>query len=308
MKMLKTINIIISCLLVIMVTALSSNLVVYAVEATEEKESVSVSFNSVVEIESYSIDGGYIEAGKETNITLTLHNTNRTSDVHNLVVVSRSNSGMIYPKYGDDNQFYVGDLKAGSKTTIAIPILVSADFSGDYVDFICDLVYVCGGQRCTNSASMILIGKSYDVIAVNSLEVSAHAAKNSQSLLSIGYSNKGSDNIIDAKLVIEGNVSESTREIELGAIAAGKAYNKDFNVIFTESGDQTISVMLSYTDLSGEAVQTGLGTFRVNVTEENVSTIIEKAPNPILVWVGRGIAAVSLFLAVIAVIVYIKKR
>ncbi len=304
--MLKRLNSIISCLLVVVVTALCANFVVYAVEPTEEQGIIS--FNSVVEIESYSIEGGYIEAGKESNISLTLHNANRTSDVHNLVIVSRSNSGKIYPQYGDDNQLFVGDLNAGGRTTINIPIIVSTNFSGDYVDFTCDLVYVCGGQRCTNSSTMILIGQSYDVVAVNSIEVSAHAVKNNQSLLSMGYSNKGSDNIIDAKLVVEGNVSESTREIDLGAIAAGKTYSKDFNVIFTESGDQTISVVLKYTDLGGEPVQKELGTFRVNVTEDYASTVIEKAPNPYLVWGGRGIFVAAELLALIAIIIYIKKR
>ena len=303
MRTLGIINTLVSCLLVLAISILVTGVTVYAVEPAEENP-----YNSVVEIESYSIDGGYIEAGKESNISLTVHNANKNAAANNLIVVVKSNSGMIFPKYGDDNQFYVGNLKAGSSTTIDIPIVVASTFAGDYVDFTCDLVYVSGGQRITNSSTMILPGQSYEAIAVNSLEVSAHAVKNNQSLLSIGYNNNGTDNIIDAVLVVDGNVSESTREIDLGAIAAGKAYNKDFNIIFTESGEQTVSVSLKYTDANGEQIQSDLGTFRVTVSEENVSTIIEKAPNTFLVWLGRGISVIALLLAVVVTFLFVKRR
>jgi hypothetical protein len=303
MKILNRINILISSLLVLVAGILVIGFTVYAVEPAEENP-----YNSVVEIESYSIDGGYIEAGKESNISLTVHNANKSAAANNLIVVVKSNSGMIFPKYGDDNQFYVGNLKAGNSTTVSIPIVVASSFAGDYVDFTCDLIYVSGGQRITNTSTMILPGQSYEAIAVNSLEVSAHAVKNNQSLLSIGYNNNGTDNIIDAVLVVDGNVSESTREIDLGAIAAGKAYNKDFNIIFTESGDQTVSVMLKYTDANGEQVQSDLGAFRVTVSEENASTIIEKAPNPYLLWIGRGISVVALLLAAVVTFLFVKKH
>ncbi len=266
------------------------------------------SSNSVVEVEGYTVEGGYIEAGKEANVVLTLRNTNRDVNVADLVVTVSSNSGMVYPKYGDDNQFFVGELEAGKNTTVTIPIVVASSFVSDYVDFNCTMNYVMGGMKISNSSTMILPGLSNEAISVNSLEVSAHAVKNNQSLLSISYSNKGDDNINDAVIVVDGNVSESTKEIDLGAVAAGKTYNKDYNVIYTESGEQTISVMLKYTDVNGEQVQLDLGTFRVTVAEENASTIIEKEQNPYLVWIGRGISAVAFIIAVIISFMYVKKH
>ena len=303
MKIMRRIYSIVSCLLTFGGLVIGTGFTSLAIEAD-----VDASYNSVVEVEGYVIEEGYIEAGKEANVVLTLRNTNRDANAVNIVVTVSSNSGMVYPKYGDDNQFYVGDLEAGKNTTVTIPIVVASSFVSDYVDFNCTMNYVMNGMKITNSSTMVLPGLSNVAISVNSLEVSAHAVKNSQSLLSINYSNKGADNINDAVIVVDGNVSETTKEIDLGTVAAGKAYNKDCNVIYTESGKQTITVMLKYTDVNGEQVQSDLGTFRVTVAEENTSTIIEKENNPYLVWIGRGIAAVALLIAIVVFVMYARKH
>ncbi len=303
MKIKEKIISIVSCLLVIGFVFISTSLRTYAIEIGEDN-----SFNSIVVVESYTVEAGYIEAGKEANVSLTIRNANRNTEAGNLVVTVSSNSGMVYPKYGDDNQFYVGNLGAGKTATVTIPIVVASTFVGDYVDFNCNLTYVIGNKKITNSSTMILPGLSSEVIAVNTLEVSAHAVKNNQSLLSISYSNKGADNINDAVVVVDGNVSESTKEIDLGTVVAGKAYNKDCNIIYTESGEQTVTVTLKYTDVDGEQVQSDLGTFRVTVAEENASTIIEKEKNPYLVWMGRGISAVALIMAAVVSFLYVKKH
>ncbi|MBE5825477.1 MAG: hypothetical protein E7307_02460 [Butyrivibrio sp.] len=302
MKALKNIKSVAVSLLVI-ILMLATNLTAYAIENESE-----LSFNSVVEVESYSIEEGFIEAGKEATVKLTLRNANRNSAANNVVVAVSSDSGMVFPKYGNDNQFFVGTMTANSTTTITVPIVVNSEFVGDYVDFKCDIFYVSNGKQITNSSTMILPAQTDEVIEVSSLEVSAHAVINNKSLLSISYTNKGTDNINDAVIVVDGNVSESTHEIDLGSIVAGKAYNKDCNIIYTETGEQTISVMLKYTDVDGEQVQSDLGTFRVTVGNENTSTIIEKAKNPYLVWIGRGISAIALMAAAIVAFMYVRKR
>ena len=82
-----------------------SNDIVYATES----DLGNLGGNSVVEVEGFVIDGGYLEAGKQNTVTLTLQNTNRYTVASNLVVAISSNSGMIYPAYGDDNHFYVAE-------------------------------------------------------------------------------------------------------------------------------------------------------------------------------------------------------
>ncbi len=65
---------IVSCLLVIGFVFISTSLRAYAVEISDD-----TSFNSIVEVDSYTVEEGYIEAGKEANVSLTIRNANRNA-------------------------------------------------------------------------------------------------------------------------------------------------------------------------------------------------------------------------------------
>jgi hypothetical protein len=276
--------------------------------AAAEGEQKELSFNSVVEIEDYQVDEGYIAAGKNANVTLTIHNSNRVSAANSLVVQFTSQSGMIYPAYGSDNQVFVGTLQAGESTTVSFPIIVSSEFTADYADFTCNLIYESGGVKINNSATMILPSDNVSDVVVRNVDVSAHAIKNGKSLLSINYGSNSSDNISDAELVIEGNVSDATKSIKLDTIQAGKYYTKDCNIVFVQTGEQTISITLRYTSSDGEQIEQNLGTYDVTVSEESYSDITGGNGNYALTWIGRLIALAALVTAAIVVSMYIGRR
>ncbi len=278
-----------------------------SVHATEENTK-DLSYNSVVEVESYNIDEGYIEAGKNTNLTLTLHNSNKFTEANSLVVLFSSGSGMVYPAYGNDNQIYIGTLQAGESTTVSIPITVNSGFDEELADISCDLIYESGGNKITNRVSMILPSEKVNEVVVRSVEVSAHAIKNGKSLLSIVYGNNSNKNISDAEILIEGNVSDATKNIKLESLIAGKEYTKDFNIAFTEAGEQSITISLKYTSSDDELIKLDLGTYNVNVDEENAPKVIEENKNEILILVGRAVALMAAFGLIIAVFVYVKRK
>lgn len=292
-----------NCLLILLLALTNTGFVSFAAE--EEKP---VTFNSVVEIESYEIEGGYIEAGKINNIKLTLVNANTYTAANNLVIIVNSNSGMIYPTYGNDNQYYIGKLEAGKKTELEVPMIANSNLTGDYIDLSCNMIYESAGNRINNTSTMVLPTQNISNIVVSSIDVSAHGTLNGKSLLSISYANNSAGNINDAVLRVDGNVSDTTKDIELGTIIAGKSYTKDCNVIFTESGAQTISIKLIYTDINGQSIESDLGTFNVTVGEESGSVLDSKADDPLLIWGGRAIAFVALIAAAVVTFIYIKKR
>lgn len=309
MKMAKRfLMICISFLMLFLVNTTCIPLISYASETVTDDNDRLLTFNSVIEVENVEVENGYLEAGKETNILLTIHNANQNTPANSILVVFNSNSGMIYPRYGTDNQYYVGTLTAGSSKIIKIPVIVSSDLSGDYVDLRCDLIYESHQNRISNSVNMVLPTQNISNIVVNSLDISAHATKNSKSLLSMNYANNSAGNINDAKLTIEGNVNESTSSIDLGTILSNKSYSKDFNIIFTESGEQTIGIKLSYTDINGESIDTDLGIFKVNVGEENENALNMDSENKLFVWIGRCLAIIALCCVVVVAYIYIKKR
>lgn len=279
----------------------------FSVHAAEETKK-ELSFNSVVEVEEYSIEEGYIEAGKEATVNLTLHNANRNTAANNIFISVSSNSGMIYPAYGNDNQFFVGSLEADGRATVSVPIVVNSALTSDYADFVCNIVYVSSEKQISNTSTMILPARGSNTIIVSTIDVSAHANVDSKSLLSIGYYNKSSENVNDATLHVEGNISESTKTINLDTVIGGKNYIKDCNIIFTEAGEQTISIKLDYTDINGESVQQDLGEFKINVDEASEVGLDSNSGNPLLQTVGMIISLVAFIMVIYITISYVKKR
>jgi hypothetical protein len=144
---------------------------------------------------------------------------------------------------------------------------------------------------------------------VNSLDVSTHAIVNGKSLISISLSNKSNSNIDDAKLIIEGNVSDESKEINLGTVNSGKNYSKDLDVTYTQIGNQSIIIKLAYTDGQGEHIETTLGKYNVSVSEQLAFENQENEKfKSLLVWGGRALALVFSLIALRVILSYIKKR
>ena len=273
-----------------------------------ENENVEPPLNSVVEIEGYEIEGGYIEAGKANNITLTLRNANKYTAVNGLIITVTSESGMIFPTYGNDNQFVIGKLDAGDTFQLTIPMMANTNLQGDYIDFKCNMLFDSNGNSFSNTSTMILPTQNISSIYISSLDVSAHATVNGKSLLSINYANNSAGNINDATLIVSGNVSESTKSIALGSIVSGKSYTKDFNIIYTKPGEQIISIKLIYTDINNQSIETDLGTYSVTVGDESESGQGTLTDNTMMVWGGRALALFALIAVSIVTFVYVKKR
>ncbi len=292
------------CLLAIYLLFVNTTVLVHATE----EDAHEVDYNSVIEVESYEIEEGYIEAGKEATITVNLRNSNSDFAANSLVVVASSSSGMIYPVYGQDNQYFVGTIPANGTTTVTIPVVVNSKFAGEFVDLSLDLIYEIGGKQLTNKCSMILPAQIYKAVIVNDVEVSNHATVNGKSLLGVSYYNNSTEDIDDAVLMVSGNISDTTKRIELEPIAAGKFYTNDKDIIFTESGEQTISILLSYTNENGELVESDLGTYTVIVSDEDYSTSLIGKENTQLKMVGRIVSLVAFLAIVVVSVVYVKKR
>ncbi|MBQ7148236.1 MAG: hypothetical protein IJR96_05750 [Pseudobutyrivibrio sp.] len=285
------------------VICLSSN---YAIVANADE--VEGSDVAIIEIQDYTVEGGMIEAGKEITVNLTIHNTASNASASSILMTMSNSSGSLYPVYGNDNQVYVGTISAGGTKSVSVPLTIGDNFVGNAVDLICDFKYETAGMSMNNVSTIVIPTSGGSTIGVKSIDVSTHAIVNGKSLLSFSYVNQSSSNITDAALIIDGNVSSSSREIQLDTVYAGKSYTGDYYVTFKEAGNQEINISLQYTDVTGETVVTDLGTFGVTVSKENVSEVETKVENPILKWAGRGIAGLVFLAVVVSIIVYIKKK
>ncbi len=288
-----------ACLLTMMICFLGLSL---DVNATEVEGTVA----AIVVVDSYSLEGGIIEAGKDITVNLKVHNTGRYTSATNVLLTVSSNSGLIYPAFGNDNQFFIGTLAAGASETVAIPLTVSQSYEDQNLDLICTFDYASSNTRMNNSAIVVIPTSGGGSVEIKSINVSSHATVNGDSLLSISYANRTAEKIADAEILVSGNVSVNSRVIKLDPIKAGKSYSEDCKISFIEEGDQEIEVVFAYTDIDGQRVENNLGKFSVDVEEE--STVSEEDDDQMMTWIGRGIAIAGLLFALVASIWYIKKR
>lgn len=285
------------------VLCLGSNLSIVA-----NADEVDGSAVAIIEIQDYTIEGGMLEAGKEITVNLTLHNTAANASANSVLMTLSNTTGVLYPTYGSANQIYVGTIAAGGTADVSVPLTIGANFLGDAVDLTCDFKYETAGISMSNASTIVIPTSGGSTIGVKSIDVSTHAIVNGKSLLSISYVNQSSTNITDAVLIVDGNVSSTSKEIKLDTIYAGKSYTEDYNVTFKEAGNQEVGITLQYTDANGETVSTDLGTFGVTVSKENTDVVESKADNPILLWAGRGVSGLVLLVVVALVVVYVKKK
>ncbi len=289
------------CLLAVICFGVNSNIVANATEAAG-------SAYAIVGVKSYTVEGGMIEAGKEITVNFTIENTASVESASSVMLTLSNSTGTVYPAYGNGNQVYIGTIGAGKTKEISVPLTIGGAFTGDAVDLICQFDYETLNTKLSNTSTIVIPTSGGSTIGVKSIDVSSHAIVNGKSLLSLGYVNQSSSNITDAEIIVDGNVSKSSKVIKLDTVYAGKSYTHDYYVTFKKAGNQQINISLKYTDIDGEETITDLGSFGVTVSEENAVGENTNVLAPILLWGGRVVAVVAMIFACMAVVLYIKKR
>lgn len=291
-----------ACLLAMLIGGAGFDVTAQATEAETVNPSAAV-----VVIDSYSIEGGTLAAGKEISVELTLHNASMTAAATNVLMTVSSSTGLIYPSYGSDNQFFVGTIAAGASETLTVPVTIAPNYNSEMLDLVCKFDYASMNTKMSNTATVVIPNSGGGSIEVKSTNVSTHATVNGESLLSISFVNLTSEKVTDAEILVNGTVSPDSKVISLGTIKANKNYSEDLRIKFTEAGDQEIELVFAYTDVDGQRVETDLGKYSVEV-EENLVTTASNENEGMILWIGRGISVLGLILAAVAIILYIKKR
>ena len=286
---------------------ITNNSIVARATETDDK-AISGAGAAVLEIASYSVDGGVIEAGKTVTVNFVIHNTSSSAGASNVLMTISSTSSMAYPVYGSDNQSFVGSVSAGATAEVSIPVTISSKYSGDVLDLTCKLDYETKGIKASNSSNIVIPSSAGNTLWVKSIEVSKRAVVNGDSLVSVSYANVGTEDISGAELVLEGAVSADSERISLGTINSGKTYTEDFHISFIEMGDQQISVKLVYPVSEEEVSETNLGTYSVTVSAPVTTEVVDESTQAMLSLIGLAVAAAAFIAAVVVIIMYIKKR
>ncbi|SFC62169.1 hypothetical protein [Butyrivibrio sp. YAB3001] len=264
--------------------------------------------SAVVVVEGYSLGDSMLQAGKDVDISFTLRNTSNTASATNVVMSLSNNEGMLNPKYGSGNQIYVGSISPGATKEVTASVSVSSRFKETSANISVKIDYITLNNQRTNSVDIFIPATGGTVISINSVSVSPRATVKGKTLISVEYTNNTGADILDAKLLIDGNISDDSKELSVGTISAGRHYSKDLYVVFTEVGDEQISISFSYSVGEGESKLIDLGNYNVRVSEAKNTTNTDEAVDYRFVLIGRIIALLAGCVALLVLIGYVKKK
>ena len=268
--------------------------------------------SAIISVEAYEIEEGALVAGEEVTINLTVKNNSAVTDAQNVMVTFDSANYALMPVYGEGNQVYIGNIPAGAAKDITLRAAVNRTYNADAAQLKCYFSYASGSSSLNNTTTIIIPTYISGNLIADSTVVAGNATVGVNSLVSVKYKNASSVDITDAKLVIEGNIQEDSKEIELPTAAAGKTYTGDYYVNYLESGIQTLKIQYQYTDAQGNTFVTDCGEYKINVTtdvsEQASDAVVSKESGGPSKMVQLALAGIFGIVIVVVVVLYVKKR
>lgn len=283
---------------------LSCVLILFAQTQVQAAESTA----PILQISDYTIDEGALTPGGTVTINLSVTNTSKKFQATDAVLTLNSESGYVYPVYGDDNQIVIGTIAPGKTVDTSIQLNVSKYFRDEVVAIQCYFSYFAEGNAATNQAMIAIPSTTGYSLNISAIKVAERTTLGAKSLINFEITNIGANEIKDAVLIVSGNVDEETSRIELGTISANKQYLKDYYVTFDSVGEQTIELTLNYTDSNGENVSIDEGSYTVQVDEAAAVTNVVAQGNSVVGILGYIVAGIAAVIVFIIVILYIKKH
>ncbi len=203
-------------------------------------------------IESYQVVGEQLIPGEDFTLKLTIKNTNPYVDAHNVMISYSSSNLIVYPVYGESNQSFLEKITAGETEVIELHMTVLENANTNVASVSIQMDYSSDdfSNSITNSGLILPISASCNM-QIGTLSVAQSSMIGSKSLVSIAFSNIGSADIRNAKMMLEGDILKEQKEVLLGDLLIGAQASKDCYVNFQHEGEQSLSISFSYEDPNG---------------------------------------------------------
>ena len=267
--------------------------------------------SAIVSVESYKVEEGSLNPGEEITIKLKIKNNSAVAPAQNVIITFDSNNYALVPVYGEGNQAYIDSIAPNDNVELSVKAKVNTLYDSDMAQLRCHFTYISGSEMLNNETTLCIPTYVSGNLIAESVVVAENATVGVNTLVSVRYKNSSSVDITDAKLIIDGNINEESKEIELPTVGAGKTYTNDYYVSFEQNGIQTLVLQYSYTDAQGNSYVTDCGEYKVNVTkgvQEYSDAVIKEESNMVMQAVKLALLAIAGVIIVVVVTRYIKKR
>ncbi|MBE6113868.1 MAG: hypothetical protein E7191_02170 [Erysipelotrichaceae bacterium] len=215
----------------------------------ELKQSSDASFVPNVMITNYTGQNGLV-AGTNLELKVDFKNTNKTIDVHNIVVTV--DGGNTFQQTKGVNKFYIDSIPSQETSTITLYITCPKTLTpGSYpIDFDIEYQYIHDGETQSQSTN----GKiSIPVIQVDRLQVNyvkmSNVYQNSEGEVNYSIINTGMSTLLNANLQILDENEEVLGTLFLGRLEPSKeAKGSNIYIVFPEAGEKELTARITYED------------------------------------------------------------
>ncbi len=275
-------------------------------------------------VSGYSITEGVISAGEEFTLDIQMRNENRYAGAYQVYMTLYSQTDGIYLQPGETNQRYVEYIPPGGTGSFQVRMAVSEQINSDKALMEIRFDYVNeAGNAGTNTTSISPAVRASANLEILSVTAADYVDMGARALLNIQYANTGQTPVKNVRLNIEGNIEESQKTVDLKAPEIGQQEYLDCYVIFTESGNQRLTVTLTYEDNEGVhyevepehltvlvAPEKGSGTSETSSFEEPEADVQVQVSEERKISVDGKTAAIAagIVLVLLAAVFWIKNR
>lgn len=206
----------------------------------------------ILMVTGYEVERGTVAAGSKFTLRVDFQNLNRYVSANQVYITIYSNTEGVYLQHGETNQRYLEYLGAGGTGSLTVDMAVSEAVQSDSALMEIRFDYVNStGKSGTNTTSISPDIKKSSKLEILSMTASDSATVGSKALFNIRYANTGETEIKNIHMRLEGNIENSDKEIVLDVPEPGRQKYLDKYVVFTEPGNQRITVGISYEDEEG---------------------------------------------------------
>lgn len=208
-------------------------------------------------VSSYDYGGSPVAANSVFKLTMDFSNTSTVTNIENIVVSMET--GENFAIASSSNTFYYNALGAGKKLTqeVELQALPGAKPGAQSVEIGFKYEYSDGVKRTSNTMSEklsvpIYLPDRFELAKPKTPEGGIAAGQ--ETVLTIGYVNKGKVSVSNVEAIIEGDVESPAKVQNLGNIEAGKSGSIGFAFTPQQAGDLPVSLKISYEDANSKLI------------------------------------------------------
>lgn len=218
-------------------------------------------------LESYEVISDELTAGKDGVVQLKIKNQSTTTNAYNVLLSYISADDKIYPVYGKSNQVYIGKVSAGKTVTVDVEVSVSDVLDTDSVLTTFEVAGSDGKNNFYNQFFIAIPVIEKLSMKVNNVSLSQTSVLGAKSLVSVGYSNDGLEDIYNAIMHVDGNIDITQKNVVIGDVLVGENKHLDYYVNFQQVGNQPLKIYFTYQDKNGNKYVSDASEHMVKVTD-----------------------------------------